>query len=270
MWKWISEYWERVIFSVFGFSLLTFSVFFLWKGSLAEASATFGMGFFSLIFASLARFKRFKGLGFEAELWEDKQKEAAELVERLKGVVSVYSREAVLSRVMMGRWDGNQGWESHWKLFDELHSHHAELGQEIDFSDLKHELDAIFIFDMASPLYSRIREPIWEGRQNAQKAIDIEFGSPISDIEGYQRRIQDLRSVEEELENVWEVAHRADLAKEIVDWANRSKDRLKEKFDVDIKFDSSILADLDLISNAYRNQPIHVTKKLISLSRREE
>ena len=41
-----------------------------------QALLVFGVAIFCLIFFLLARFKRFKGLGIEAELWEDKQEEA--------------------------------------------------------------------------------------------------------------------------------------------------------------------------------------------------
>jgi hypothetical protein len=39
---------------------------------------------FALIFAFLAKFKRFKGLGIEAELWEEKMEEAEQLIGRLR------------------------------------------------------------------------------------------------------------------------------------------------------------------------------------------
>jgi hypothetical protein len=53
-------------------------------GNTASAGITYGAAVFCLIFAFLSRFKRFKGLGIEAELWEQKQEEAAALIDRLK------------------------------------------------------------------------------------------------------------------------------------------------------------------------------------------
>jgi hypothetical protein len=87
--KWVSNNWERVLFSCLGLIFLAFSVFYLKGRSVPESSASFAMGFLCFLFASVARFKRFKGLGFEAELWEDKQKEAAELIDRLKAIVAI-------------------------------------------------------------------------------------------------------------------------------------------------------------------------------------
>jgi len=50
----------------------------------ASATLMLAAAVLCLIFVYLARFKRFKGLGIEAELWEDKQREAEQLIERLK------------------------------------------------------------------------------------------------------------------------------------------------------------------------------------------
>ena len=42
-------------------------------GEPGSAGVTLAAGVFCLIFAFLSQFKRFKGLGIEAELWEQKQ-----------------------------------------------------------------------------------------------------------------------------------------------------------------------------------------------------
>ncbi len=75
------------------------------------------MAFFSFIYSNISRFKRFKGLGFEAELWEDKQKEAAQLIDRLKAMVTVYTREIVMQKVMQNRYSGDGRWAESWKLY---------------------------------------------------------------------------------------------------------------------------------------------------------
>jgi hypothetical protein len=73
--------------------LVGYSLDLIYIEQMTNAGIVFGLGFLSFIYANVARFKRFKGLGFEAELWEDKQKEAADLIDRLKNVVSIYTRE---------------------------------------------------------------------------------------------------------------------------------------------------------------------------------
>lgn len=65
------------------------------------------MAFFSFFYSRLSQFK---GFGFEAELWEDKTKEAEGLIERLKSVVEISTREIVLTKVMQGRWSDGADW----------------------------------------------------------------------------------------------------------------------------------------------------------------
>jgi hypothetical protein len=52
--------------------------------SVPTITAVFGIGFLFVVLLLLAKFKRFKGFGFEAEMWEEKQEEAAALVDSLK------------------------------------------------------------------------------------------------------------------------------------------------------------------------------------------
>ena len=65
------------LFVVVGLTFLGMCFYLLYAEKVAEAAVVFGLGFLSFIYANVARFKRFKGPGFEAELWEDKKKEAA-------------------------------------------------------------------------------------------------------------------------------------------------------------------------------------------------
>jgi len=58
----------------------------------ASAGVLLGFGFLFVVLLLLAKFKRFKGFGFEAETWEEKQQEAAALVESLKRLQLVYSK----------------------------------------------------------------------------------------------------------------------------------------------------------------------------------
>lgn len=76
-----------------------------------EAAATFGLSFFCFFYANISKFKRFKGLGFEAELWDEKQKEASQVVEELKRVFKMYSREMLIGKAMSGRWDSGGDWK---------------------------------------------------------------------------------------------------------------------------------------------------------------
>src|SRR5262249_29384759 len=128
------------------------------------------------------------------ELWEDKQKEAADLIERLKNVVSIYTRELILGKVKSGRWGNGPDWKSYWQLYDDLVAQHAILGQRIDFSSLKKMMDDYFLFDMSMPEIEKIRAAAIKSKTAAMKKIDQEFGSPIRDNEGYSKRLEQYRA----------------------------------------------------------------------------
>lgn len=157
MWTRLASNWQQILFLLTGFGLLGLSVRFLLAENPTMAVTAFVMAFLCFVFGQLSRFKRFKGFGMEAELWEDKQKEAAELIERLKSIVSVYTHEILVGRVSEGRWGEGGSWAEHWKLFDDLTAKHTELGQVIDFKSTKYSMDTFFLFDMANNQYAALK-----------------------------------------------------------------------------------------------------------------
>ncbi|MEP2027385.1 MAG: hypothetical protein ABJI96_01605 [Paracoccaceae bacterium] len=264
MLNFIKVHWEQAFFRFVGLVFLGFSLSQLWAGEIAGTSATFAMAFFCFFYANISRFKRFKGLGFEAELWEDKKKEAEHLIERLKGVVSVYTREIVMMSVKRGRWGDGGNWRERWKVYDELVGFHSELGQEIDFSDLKKDVDAYFIFDMVLPLYEKIGKTLMDGRAKARALIKKEFGSPIKDVDGYRLRHKQLSAVPEKMDGLINIAKTDDSAAAVLEWSKSYKKMLAEDFDVTVEFDQEMIKSLEEISRLYQAGPIDVTEELLS------
>jgi hypothetical protein len=270
MQKWVATNWERVLFAGLGLVFFGFSLSYMYSASVTASSAAFVMGFMSFVFSSVARFKRFKGLGFEAELWEDKQREAAELIDRLKDIVAIYSREVILSKVTSGRLGNGKGqWGEHWALYDGLTRQHDTLGQRIDFSDLKKEMDLYFVFDMSLHLMEGIRDPIWKGAAVARQKISEEFGSPVTDLEGHNARHSQMREVQTEFKDPLEVARRENLPEAILLWGKQAQMKLKKHFDIEISFDQETLSKLAEASAAYSNQPIKITDRLVALANGE-
>lgn len=267
--RFILEHWEQMFFATVGILLLGFSFLLLWSNDVAGASATFAMAFFSFFYSNIARFKRFKGLGFEAELWDDKQKEAEQLIDRLKDVVSVYTREIVIGRVMQGRWGGGGKWRGHWDLYDELVERHSELGQEIDFSDLKRTLDSIFIFDIIGPFYETLHQSIVKAQAEAREVIKKEFGNPIKDADGYGKRNRQLHSIPDEIGNLFEISKQGDVAQHILDWARGAQCKFKDFFGIEVRLDKVAIEKLSKISQLYRSGPLEISDELVALADRE-
>jgi len=75
----------NIIISLGAFTLLIVGIYLaiLDRGA-STMTVVLGTGFLFVVLLLLAKFKRFKGFGFEAEMWEEKQEEAAGLVKELQ------------------------------------------------------------------------------------------------------------------------------------------------------------------------------------------
>jgi hypothetical protein len=267
--KWASANWERVLFIVVGLTFIGASFRLIYVEKITEAVGVFGLGFLSFIYANVARFKRFKGLGFEAELWEDKQKEAADLIERLRDVVTIYTREVTLGKVMFGRLPDRIDWEGTWKLYNDLISQHTALGQKIDFSDIKKVMDDYFLFDMSMPELSRMNQATIKAKSTALELISREFGSPIRDSEGYAKRLDQWRAIPQGIEDPFDVSTKSDLAGRALSEWDDAKERLKRDFNVEVEIDLQAIERLRRISKLYQRRPVNVTQELIAWANRD-
>lgn len=265
MWKAISENWERVLFAIVGLGCLYYSFDFLRAGKVTEAAAIFAIAFFSFIYSNFARFKRFKGLGFEAELWEDKQREAADLIDRLKSVVSVYTREIIVGKVTSGRWGGSGGrWRGHWKLYDELVHEHSALGQDIDFSEIKNTVDRYFLFDITTRLCEELDRQFRKASIEAQNIVKSEFTSVVTDTAGYNIRHEQLRSIEFEKDDLFEKSGTQNIARLVLNSFAKSQKALKDFFGINLEADQETLDRLAKVAELYDNRPVAVTAELIN------
>lgn len=267
--KCISEKWERFLFSISGIIFLYVGFDMVFKDRVVESSVVFGLGFFSFIYANVSRFKRFKGLGFEAELWEDKQKEAADLIERLREVVAIYTREIILGKVTAGRWSDGVEWTERWKLYDDLVRQHNVLGQKIDFSDVKKIMDDYFLFDMSMPEINRIRMTINKYKEIVNGLVHKEFGNPVRDAEGFSKRMGQLAKIEDDIKNPLAISGKDNLAKRILDIWHGAKKILKGDFGIDAEIEQEVVDKLEIISDLYQSRPVNVTAELIKWANHE-
>lgn len=262
--------WERVLFGLVGAACLFLCFRFLLAGNIAAGSALFAMSFFSFFYSNLARFKKFRGLGFEAELWEDKQKEAADLINRLKGIVSAYTREIVMGNVMRGRGGGGgDQWTGRWALFDELTGKHTELGQDIDFSQLKSDVDSVFIFDICSPLANSVRLTIDKGKADVNEQLYQKYGPTITDINGWNADLAKLHGINSTFSDLFELAKNENIAQIILNAANAAQTKLDSSFSISLEFDAGAMERLRSMVEIIERRPITVTSQLIEWSNRE-
>ena len=192
--------WEAKLFRLIGLAAFAYLVYGVIESKpVTESAVIFGIGFFCFFYANISRFKRFKGLGFEAELWEDKQKEAAQLIDSLRDIISIYSAEIITSSVKSGRIGGSGGrWEKILNLVTQIKSGHESAGQHIDLKEVEETVVVYFLFDAARPSVQQFEKGFQELRGQLDKMINSEFGSPVTDPSGYSaRRAQLLNPIDE-------------------------------------------------------------------------
>nr|WP_320142398.1 hypothetical protein [uncultured Cohaesibacter sp.] len=263
MWAWTKTNWERCFLFLIALIFLAFSIQFFLKAEVTGATAAFVMFFLCLVYGNFSRFKRFKGLGFEAELWEDKQKEAADLIERLKSIVQVYTHEIVMMKVMAGRWGGGSKWPDRWALYDELVDQHDTLGQHIDFLPLKEKVYRVMVFDAVNHLYPKIERPLSEALSKAQTTISAEFGTPIKDAAGYDKRRQELGKLRFRTNNLFEISETENVARLVLNNVEQITQGLHEKFGIEVELPADEMAKLQKIDALFQVGDFRTDPELI-------
>jgi hypothetical protein len=264
---WVYRNWEKSLFRFFGIALFVFAFLALRNSNVTEFVSVSAAGIFCFIYANFTKFRKFKGLGFEAELWEDKQAEAAKLIDQLKEIVAIYSRETLMSRVRHARLysanDEKHRWKEIWSLYETLTGEHSRIGQQIDFRALKKELETYFIFDAMLPTYRNVHSIILDGRKQAGKKISEEFGSPIKDSAGYGARLEQLRAIQFNLGEPIELAQKRELSKQLISWFDHEQKSLKAHFGVDIHLDDDTKELLEYFTQMEARQTLDINQGLI-------
>lgn len=151
------------------------------------------LGLVLLAFVQLSRFKHIKGLGFEAELWEAKQEEAAELIDQTRALLKILSAAMLRSAPRMGRMMAGFDRREQLALVADIEAALKAAGVRTDdFAEMRDEIDRLIAWDLASPITRAITKFVWARAEVVRKEIAQQFGSPITDLDGYNQEHQKL------------------------------------------------------------------------------
>jgi hypothetical protein len=92
----------RFVVLIFAVALFTVSAFLYLKQETGAASAAMGFVFLLVFVLTISNFKRIKGFGFEAEMWEEKQVQAAKLIDRLELLSKATAQQVALIAAKLG------------------------------------------------------------------------------------------------------------------------------------------------------------------------
>jgi hypothetical protein len=135
-----------------------------------SAAVTWGFAFLLVVLLLLAKFKRFKGFGFEAELWEEKQAEAAALVDQMRSLSNLICKQMASVAARLGLWDSALSLAELADFVEDLQGHL----QALDFPSHERE-------ETLRPLYQRL-EAAYRGM--AGGSVGAAFSAGNEDLNG--------------------------------------------------------------------------------------
>ncbi len=254
--------WESLLLKVCGFGLLGLAVYFLLIGDVPEATLCAAVGLLLTFLARFSQFKRFKGWGFEAEMWEEKQHEAAKLVESLKGIAALTAREIMLQSIKSGRWGSGQRWEDHWRLFEEVKAAQAGLLSEEGQKEIRRSIDRWFLHDMSINEFGKLKEIVTKEAERARKFISAKYGNPASDPTAFGQEMQLLSTLDKSM-GLFELAGMRPLIDSIEEWWKNAYTTLA-KFEIEIEMPGEVRSKLDTYKALESLPEMPVTKELIA------
>lgn len=193
----LQENWQTYFFALLGMVFLGFCLDRLLNQDVAGGSTTFAMSFFCFFYSNIARFKRFKGLGFEAELWDEKQREADKIIESLRTIAVSSAREILSTKIRAGRWGASSGWQDTWRLYDELSLSLGEIADENALQDAAEDIEKFFAIDVVSGAFNAVVSSVIGGVNEREQPSD-EFQS--RDAEDRSRFLSSYHEIRREIQ----------------------------------------------------------------------
>lgn len=204
-------------------------------------------GIISIIIASVSKFRRFKGFGIEAELWDSKQEEAAYMIESFKNMMEASYSQILMSKVKEGTYDPTHRWKGIREIRSQFESSLQSVGIGHPLSSISNEFDNHIIWNLSNKVVRLIFKSIDIARKENSNSLDY------SKFPKYNDQINLLREAEKR--------QAADTLRQ--EWA-----RIKlEAAPHNINFKNEILIEsyIDKIEILENSSPIVLDSALVAL-----
>ena len=149
----------QIIVFIASLALLSAGATLSFYDQVGAATATYAAGILTMIFAFLSEFKKFKGLGIEAELLDKKIEEADDLISRLRNISIPLAEMLLSSTARMGRVGTIMPRKQKYELLKKIESELKECGVTDDqLESTKTDWHFYNIFDLASPIFDALHK----------------------------------------------------------------------------------------------------------------
>jgi hypothetical protein len=135
----------RFVIIIFAVGLFVISGFLYLQRAVWPATSAMGFVFLLVVVLTISNYKHIKGFGFEAEMWSDKQKEAATLIDRLELLGKATTEQLALITSKLGLWTSGLSNPETAALLDKM----RQILESTGTSDSERK-------NMLAPLYGRI------------------------------------------------------------------------------------------------------------------
>jgi hypothetical protein len=187
----------RALLLITALALLAGGFLLAYRGDAPAAMTTYVAAVFCLVFAFLSQFKKFSGLGFSGETWEQKMQEADELISRLRGLAAVIAEPVFIAMARLGRWDSHLTRQERYDISVRLEAELLRNGMnQEDIDRVRSELDRANTLDMAKPLFNAAHRKIQEKVDERRQAVNA-FPQPITALDAHAAAVSRLREAAE-------------------------------------------------------------------------
>ncbi len=197
----------RISILLFSIALFASGIALAFNDKTASASVVMAAGVITLIFLYLSQFKRFKGLGIEAELWEQEMEEAEQLVSRLQGLSVAVSEPLMYMAARSGRWSSGIPRRKKFEMMKGIEAQLRDNGvpeqKIIAAMEEWHRFNLIDLsMDFRQAISDIAHEKIREIDQMTKQLSKPISGGDIKKVKEHQRRHQEIDAQREAFVNV--------------------------------------------------------------------
>jgi hypothetical protein len=165
----------RVVFLICAVAA-AFGVYMLGIAGQSAAAATMGaLAALLGAFAWLTKFKRFKGLGFEGELWEQEMEQAAKLRRGLEGLAEQLGESVAWQMAAFGKWNGGGAFQEKSAIVERTTGILRDIGiAPARIDELNRAWHKMVMTELARPIVEYVRRKLAENMAATHEAIRAE------------------------------------------------------------------------------------------------
>jgi hypothetical protein len=151
---------------------------------------------FCLIFAFLSKFKKFKGLGIEAEMWEQVQKEAETMIKELRRLALITAAPVTRLSTTIGYWDSHYENKDLYDVIIGIEDSLSKNGVSKDeIENIKRPFHRRVVRSLCLPIQTAIYDKMHAKFLAAQTEINNRHPQPITDAATYGKEITESQAI---------------------------------------------------------------------------